>query len=540
MIKTRIYIIIALLFFCCYPLDASDQELNRADLLLKSKKYFEARDSYRDIFLKNKGPLAEQALLGVAKADYFLKRYYESRENLNRLISMTKNPEIVNETNYYLGLIALSLYNYRLAERHLSNVSGKLKVGATIAMAEAALRLNHVTEAETLLKTLRNIEIEMHPRGVAVRAMVDSLKGRHERAVASITRLDDKMLRELDMTVEKAQILYYANKLKDAEAQLNKLIALPDTTNVNRLRAFRVLWQVYTKENRPDDAIRVGNAMLAYEYSDDFKIRLAKLYDKKGDMANSLRVLSYIESRRLKEQEFEKRFKTLLSKKDPASTHYINRYGNYVGDNSPLLVDMARQLVSEKDKKRAIELLRRASRGASAGIASLYMAELLLEENRYSEAKKALDYLSIDPRYARQAAVMLGKILEREGNPASALEYYKKIYEVSKDAKIAERIGDILWQQSNRAEAAKYYVLASAGGNLTGSIKAGDYYYLNGDNQRASEYYKKAIGISKEQPEYIWINYQYGKLTRNKEYLKNAASGKGEIAEAAKILLREF
>lgn len=520
---------------------ASEQALKRADVLFNSKKYQEARALYRDVFLRaKKGPLAETALLGVAKSDYKLRLYYEARQNLNRVLAMSQDPAIINETNYYLGLVALSLYNYRLADRHLATVTGQLKVPATIGMAEAALRLNEVSRAEVLLKTLRNLDIETNPRGLAVRAMLDSLKGRHERAVNTISRIDEKILKEMDMTIEKAQILFYANKLKDAEGYLNRILSSPDLTNINRMRAYRVLWQLYNKEDRIDDAIKVGNALLAYEHSDDFKIRLANLYDKKNDMSNALRVLSYVESKRLKEREVEKRLRQVLAKKDPSATKYINRYSNFVSIDSPLLVDIARHLVAENDKKRAIELLKRASRGASAGAASLYMAELLLEENRLTEAKRALDYLSLDPRYVKQASVLMGKIIEREGNVEKVLEYYKKIYEISKDAKIAERIGDILWGQNKRDEAGRYYMLSAAGGNLTAAVKAGDYLYLTGNKKAAIDYYRKAIGIPKEQPEYLWLNYQYGKLTGNKEYLKRAASGSGEIAEAAKVLLKEF
>jgi predicted negative regulator of RcsB-dependent stress response len=521
----------------------SERMLVSAEALFKSKRYLEARSVFHQAYLLNKkGPLAEKALVGVGKSDYYLRRYYEARQSLNRVLSMSQDPELLNEANYYLGLVALSLYNYRLADRYLSNVTGGLKVPAAIAMAEAAVRANQISQAETLLKTLKSSDFEVYPRGIAVRAMLDSVKGRHEKAVFAINRLDEKTLQDLDMVVEKGQILYYADRLKEAETQLNKIVSAPGTTNINRLRALKVLWYIYTKEDRVDDAIRVGNTLLAYDNSDDFKVNLARLYDKKGDMANALRVLSYIDSKKVREIEYDKRFRVLFAKKDPALTSYIYKYGNFVSLNSPLLVDMARHLVAQNnDKKGAIEMLRRASRGAAAGAASLYMAELLLEEKRFTEAKRALDYLTLDPRYARTATLMLGEIIEKEGNIRAALSYYKKVFETTRDARLAERIGDILWGQGNRDEAVKYYVIASAGGNLSAAVKAGDFYYIKGDRKNAMEFYKKGLKIGKDRPEYAWINYQYGKLTGNKEYLANAAkAGQGEIAEAAKILLKEF
>ncbi|MFQ3573332.1 MAG: tetratricopeptide repeat protein, partial [Thermodesulfovibrionales bacterium] len=481
-----------------------------------------------------------KSLLGVAKADYNLKRYYESRQNLKRVLTTAKDPNMINEVYFYLGLCEMGLYNYRLAERYLSNVTGLLRRDAVVGMAESALRLNDVNRAETLLKTLTSSEIALNPRAMAVKAMIDSLRGRHENAVKTMSLLSYSDLKKADLLIERAQVYYYANRFSDAEKKLNEIINAPYTTNVNRLRALRVLWYIYTKEGKIDDAIRVGNALLFYERSDEFKKSLAELYFKQKDFPNALRIISYIDRKRLREQETERVLKGSMLSGDPSTLKNVYRFANNISPDSPFIVEIAKYLADNNDKKTAIEHLKRASRGHSAGPAGLLLSELLLKEGRFTEAKKALEFLTLDPRYAKSASIILGEIMEKEGNIEMAIHYYKKLVDVTKDARISERVGDILWRQGKRDEAVNYYIIASRVGNEMASIKVGDYFYLQGDTKTALEYYKKGLNAPKEVPEYQWVNYQYGKLTKNRDYLKKAADGNNEIANAAKALLREF
>ncbi|HIJ60243.1 MAG TPA: tetratricopeptide repeat protein [Nitrospirae bacterium] len=519
----------------------SERDLLLAQSLFQSKKYLEARKMFHSIYIANtKKPIAVKALLGVAKCDYFLRRYYEARENLRRILSMTQDGGIVNETNLYLGHVNLALSKYKLAEKYYSVVYGNLKQEAVIGLAEASLRINDITKADVLIRTLKSVDLQIRPRGVVVKAMLDSLKGRHESAVNSIKLVDPKILKELDLTIEKAQIYFFADRLKEAEEQLNNIIKAPDTTNVNRMRAMKVLWQIYNKENKMDDALKIGMKMLLLENSDSFYISLANIYDKKGDLSGALKVLSYLNSKRLREQEIEKRLKIAFAKKDPSLNKYLSLYANYVSDDSPFVIEIARHIAKENDKKRAIEILKKATKGHSAGAASLYLSELLTEEKRFTEAKKALEFLTLDPRYTRSASMMLGEILEKEGKINKAIEYYKKIVDNVKDPRFAEKLGEIFWKQGKRDEAKKYFIIASDKGNDRASVRVGDYYYLTGEPDKALEYYKKALNMKKEDPDYLWLNYQYGKISGQREYLIKAASGSGEIAEAAKILLRQF
>lgn len=539
--KRYIFITISLIFILNYHAYGSERDLVKAQSLLSSKKYSDARSLFHSIYISNsKNPVAAKALLGVAKCDYFLKRYYESRENLRRILSMTQDADIVNETNLFLGHVNLALSRYKLAEKYYSSVVGNLKADATIGIAESALRTNDIVRADTMLKTLKAVDLQIRPRGVAVKAMLESLKGRHDSAMNSIRLLDQNVIKDLDLLVEKAQIYFFADKLKDAEEQLNLILKRPDTTNVNRMRAMRVLWQIYKKENRIDDAIKIGMNMLLYENSDNFHIAMAGLFDKKGDINGALQVLSYINSKSLKAQEIEKRLRVAYLKKDPSFDKYISRFANFVSDDSPFLVDIARHIAQNNDKKRAIEILKRASKGHAAGSASLFLSELLIEEKRFTEAKKALEFLTLDPRYTRSASLMLGEILEKEGRIDEAINYYKKLVDTMKESKIAEKLAYIFLKKGMKEEANKYFIIASDRGSDKASIRVGDYYYIKGDSKKALEYYKKALNMNKDDPDYYWLNYQYGKISGQKEYLIKAATGSGEVAEAAKILLRQF
>lgn len=539
--RINIFILLVVLVFSPVISFAVEGLIAEGENLLRSGNYLEARGAFHSAYIRMpKGASAEKSILGVAKADYNLKRYYESRQNLKRVLSTTKDPNIINEVYFYLGLCEIGLNNYRAAERYLANVTGYNKKDAVIAMAESAIRLNDVNRAETLMKTLKFSEVTTNTRVMAINAMIDSLKGRHESAVRNISMLNYPDLKRNDLLIERAQIFYYANRLADAEKQLNDILNSTDTLNINRLRALRVLWNIYLKEGKIENAIKTGNALLFYERSDGFKKDLADLYFKQGDNANALRIISYMDRRKIKEQEAEKVLKSALFKKDPSMLNYIYRFGNLISTDSPFIIETAKYLANNNDRKTAIEMLKRSSRGNIAGSAGLMLSELLLQEKRFAEAKKALEFLTLDPRYAKSASFILGEIMEKEGNIDMAIHYYRKLVNATKDARIADKLGDLLWNQGKRSDAIVYYLLASNGGNEKASIKAGDYFYLKGDIKSAVDYYKRGLKASKEISEYQWVNYQYGKLTNSKDNLKKAADGNNEIAQAAKALLREF
>lgn len=535
------------LFICCLllavssfsddPAIASEEKLKTADEYLRTKNYIKAKEVYRDIFLAApKGTLGEKALFGMGKADYHLKNYYEARQNIKRFISASQIPEYRDEAHLMLGYISLHFQKFREAEQYFKAVGESLKEKANIGKAEVALKAGDMARVEYFLETLSKRTIETDPRALYMRAMLYSSKGMQRDSVSTINRILDSALKEQDIRVEKARILFNAKKLKEAERLCRSIIDSP-TSSIEKINAKRVLLQIYEVEGKVDDALKLGLELLPYEPGDDFKRKIISLYDKKGDLNNAMKYLSYLTNNKLRSAEIEKRIKSMISFKDPKAVEYVQRFSFSLDADAPFIVDASRYLIANGKKIEGKQLLMKALKGAVKGEASLYMAELLIQEGKYVEAEKILMPLTMDTRYLYKAFYMIADIMERQGKYAAAIEYLSRIIKTATDYRIAAKLGDLYYKTKDRKGAVKYYIIASNKGDGLSSVKAGDCLYISGDYAKAKTYYRRALDYNvKDLKSLQWAQYQYGKLTKNRDYLKKAIAGGGEIAEAAAMI----
>lgn len=538
------------LFICCLllavssfsddPAIASEEKLKTADEYLRTKNYIKAKEVYRDIFLAApKGTLGEKALFGMGKADYHLKNYYEARQNIKRFISASQIPEYRDEAHLMLGYISLHFQKFREAEQYFEAVGESLKEKANIGKAEVALKAGDMARVEYFLETLSKRTIETDPRALYMRAMLYSSKGMQRDSVSTINRILDSALKEQDIRVEKARILFNAKKLKEAERLCRSIIDSP-TSSIEKINAKRVLLQIYEVEGKVDDALKLGLELSPYEPGDDFKRKIISLYDKKGDLNNAMKYLSYLSNNKLRSAEIEKRIKSVISFKDPKAVEYVQRFSFSLDADAPFIVDASRYLIANGKKIEGKQLLMKALKGAVKGEASLYMAELLIQEGKYVEAEKILMPLTMDTRYLYKAFYMIADIMERQGKYAAAIEYLSRIVKTATDYRIAAKLGDLYYKTKDRKGAVKYYIIASNKGDGLSSVKAGDCLYISGDYAKAKTYYRRALDYNvKGLKSLQWAQYQYGKLTKNRDYLKKAIAGGGEIAEAAAMISGE-
>jgi tetratricopeptide (TPR) repeat protein len=525
--------------FCLLSVSAiaSEDKLKTADEYLRTKNYIKAKEVYRDIFLAApKGALGEKALFGMGKADYYLKNYYEARQNIKRFISVSQIPEYRDEAHLMLGYISLHFQKFKEAGQYFEAVGGPLREKANMGKAEAALKAGDTARVEYFLSALSKKTMETDPRVLYMRSMVYSSKGMHRDAVNMINRILDSALKEQDIRVEKARILFNARKLKEAERLCRSIIDSP-TSSIEKINAKKVLLQIYEVDGKVDDALKLGIELSPYEPGDDFKLKIVSLYDKKGDLNNAMKYLSYLSNKKLRSAEIEKRLKAMIASKDPKVVEYMQKFSFSLDADAPFIIDASRYLIANGKKIEGKQLLTKALKGAVKGEASLYMAELLIQEGRYAEAEKILTPLAIDSRYLYRASYMVADIMERQGKYAAAIEYLMRIVKAAADYRIAAKLGDLYYKTKDMRNAVKYYIMASNKGDGLSSVKAGDCLYISGDYTKAKFYYKRAIDYKVKDPKTLqWVQYQYGKLTKNRDYLKKAVTGGGEIAEAAAMI----
>ena len=546
--KTGIFHKIWLLAICCVlivlmpcyvsPVFGSERMLMRADAYLMEGNYIRAKQLYKEIFfLSKEDTLAEKALFGLGRSYFYLGNYHLSRHYLNLFIQVSQETEYLNKSYLLLGFIALHLQEFKEARRYFEMVGGHLKNEAKIGKSEAALRFGHLAEASLLMEKVDRRLQETDPRALYIRAMIYSKRELHEEALKTINKVSIPFLIEHRLMTDKAQILLNAGQLEEAERVsigiLNDAFLI-----IERRDAKEVLMQIYEAEGRVDEALNVGLELLPFVVGDDLKLTIITLYHQKGDIGNIIRFAALLDDREVRSKEIEKGLRKGIEIGYPGITEYIIRFSPFIDPDSPFIVDASRHLIADGRRDEGMRLLEMALRGAAKGDASLLLSELLIGAGKYKEAKELLEPLTRDNRLFRKASYMMGAMLERMGEYISAIEYLKRATKNIKDRRIAARVGDLYWRAGERSIAMRYYAIASGMGCAVSSIKVGDYFYIAGDHKRAEFHYRRALDYDIEDVRSLqWAQYQYGKLTINRDYLLKAIDGGGEIAGAAVIIL---
>jgi len=153
----------------------------------------------------------------------------------------------------------------------------------------------------------------------------------------------------------------------------------------------------------------------------------------------------------------------------------------------------------------------------------MILARMLMQEKKFSDAKRLLTPITMMRNYSGQASLLLYEIFEYEGTSPRQRSTVRAPIRVLETQKDYSRVGDLYVRSGNNAEALKNYVKAAQKGDAISVLKAAALYYLSGKHDTARVYYKKAIDSGIKDPKSLqWADYQYGKLAKNDEYLKKA------------------
>jgi tetratricopeptide (TPR) repeat protein len=532
--------LLMLLLSSAKMVSAAEDVFTPADAAMTAKQYPQAKELYRQIFISStKDSDAARALLGIAKADYHLKNYYESDINLKRFFKSFKNTVHDDEAHLVLGLDRMNIHNYKEAEVQLDLVKGDFQEKATIAKAEIAFIQGGTDKAEKLLAKLDRNAYENDNRVLYIRAMILSRQEKHEQAIQTINKIPDQVLKAENIAVSKAIIYYNARKYIDSKDMLIAIINAP-SSRIEAIEAKRTLFQIYEAENNQDEALKLAAELILFEPTDELRLKAVSLFEKKGDLDDAFLYLTYLNNKKTLSEELEKRLKKLQDDKDPKADNYLLKYFNYLSIDSPYTIEAAKYMDQKGYKEQAKRLLQKAARGRNRAEASMVLAQMFIRERKFTEAKRLLTPITTDANYSGQAAVLLYEIFENEGNVSAAAEYRARAIRVLETQKDYSRVGDLYVRSGNNAEALKNYIRAAHKDDAISILKAADLYYLSGKHDAAKVYYKKAIDSGIKDPKSLqWADYQYGKLAKDNEYLKKAEGGGGAVAEAAGLLRSE-
>jgi len=530
--KMRINKFILIASILIFSIAYAEDTLKKGEDFLKIEDYINAREFFKRYTEDPK--LADKALLGLAKAEYFLGNYYEATIPLKRLLRDFKNSSAINEANLYMGLSYLKAGRFREAEDYLKKVESPFDKKAMIGYGWLALHKGDLKSVEAVLHKLDKKDFN-EPDTALLRIKYLAMTGKAEEALKEFNK--NLKLRKTLYDIDKADILIRANKFADAETLLKKFIErskkLSDT-----IKAKKMLFEMYLAQNKTSEALKVGKEIYFYIPTDDVRLKLYSIYMNSNSYDEALRMLFVLRDKELKNKKIEEFIKAVMHENPEKATAYIVKIYPFLPSDSLLLLQSAQFLISHGKYNEAKNLLRKIQTGPRKAEAVLPYSKILINEGKYNEAKKLLEPLKDKNDMAK---ALYAQILDKEGDKLTALSYLRKISKSIKDPDILTSIGNLEYSNGDRKKAIHYWIEASKSGNAEATLKAADYFYLLKKTKEAIQYYKRAIDIGiKDNDSLMWAYYQYGKLANDKTYLEKVANSKGELAEAAKALLEKL
>lgn len=529
--KKLIIFNILILFLSVLPAFSEDP-LKKGQDLLKTENYLQAKEFFKAYIEDPK--IADIALIGLAKAEYYLGNYYESLNALRRILRDFKNSSVINEANLFTGLNYLRLGKLNDAEFYLKKVEPPLDKQASIGIGWIHFYKKDFRTVENILSKLDKKDFE-NPETALLKIKYLANTGRANEALKAFNA--NFKLKKSAYDLDKAEILIMAKQFSEAEKTLNQVILRANKIS-DRIKAENMLLDLYIAQNKTEEALKLARDIYFYIPTDEFKLKLYELYLKQNNYDYALRMLLALRDRALKTKKIEELIKTLMASDPSKASDYIMKTYVFLPLDSAFLVDSANFLISQGKTTEAKNILRKLQTGPRKAEAIVPLSKILIKEGKYSEAKKLLEPIKDRNSYAM---ALYACVLDKEGDKASALRYLRKISKSIKDPDILTTMADLEYSIGDRKKAIIYWTEASKLGNVDATLKAADYFYLMNKTKYAMQLYKKAIdmGIS-DNKSLMWAYYQYGKLAKDKTYLEKVANSKGELAQAAKALLEKL
>jgi hypothetical protein len=538
-VRKRLFLATLFFLFVSFGayLEVLSDDTADANAAMEARNYLLAKDLYRKAFVNSMDSGDQsKAVLGIAGADYALKNYYEAGINLKRFFKQYANSPLANEAHLLWGLSYLRIKKYKEAGEQLDLVGGELQQKAYIAKAELEFLKGNTGEAEKVLAKLDRKIFDSYYRVLYVRAMILSSQGKHSEAISIINRIPEPVLRAEDISINKAIIYYNARKYSDAKDMLGKIIR-NSSSRIEGVQAKRTLFKIHDIENNDDEALALALEILDYESTDEMKMKVVSIYDKRKETDNSFRYLVGMRDRKVVGGEIEKRLKKLSAEKNPRADEYIAKYYFYLDPDSRYNIELSNYVMEKGNKDMARRMLQKALKGRAGSEAAVALGSQLIAEKKYAAAKKIVQPATTDIDFSGQACMLMALILEAEGDDNGAASYRLRAIKILQAQKDYYRVAELYMRMDRKAEALKNYLKVADKGNVPAIIRAADLYYVSGKTGLAKTYYQKAIdkGI-KDSKSKQWVDYQFGKLAEDNEYLDKAKTGGGVVAESAELM----
>lgn len=530
--KIRINKFIFIVSILIVGITYAEEILKRGEDFLKIEDYISAKEFFKGYTEDPK--LADKALLGLAKAEYFLGNYYEAIIPLKRLLRDFKNSSAINEANLYMGLSYLKIGRFKEAAEYFRKVTPPFDKQAMIGYGWIALHNGDLKSVETVLQKLDRKDFN-EPDTALLRIKYLAMTGKAEEALKEFNK--NLKLKKSIYDLDRAEVLIKANKFSEAEITLKRFIDRSKKMS-DTVRAKKMLFEIYLAQNKINEALKIGKEIYFYIPTDDIRLKLYSIYINNKNFDEALKMIFALRDKELKNKKFEEFIKTVMQENPEKAAFYIVKIYPFLPSDSLLLLQSAQFLISQEKYSEAKIILKKIQTGPRKAEAVIPYSKILINEGKYNEAKKLLEPLKDRNDMAK---ALYAQILDKQGDKLTALSYLRKISRSIKDPDILTLMGDLEYSYGDRKKALQYWLEASKFGNSLATLKAADYFYLSKKTKEAVQYYKKAIDMGiKDNESMMWAYYQYGKLAQDKQYLEKVANSQGQLAEAAKAILEKL
>lgn len=302
------------------------------------------------------------------------------------------------------------------------------------------------------------------------RANVNIVQQKYEHAINDVKKALNLESQSIEALRKLGRLYKVTGKNLRAVDEFLKILDI----DANQKDAYIELIDLYTKENSPESAIGIAKKAVANFVQDsEFKNILANLYFKSGDYKNALETAEddFLKAKILLQDEQNDSAKEILNKLKEDKNMY--KESNKEQLAAYYLLE-AQYYYNKKEFDEALNYVEKYTDLSLPNALSFQMKALIYEgmgdefKSSYNwgycyKVRKRFDEAIVEFTHAHNAKpddkntlIELANLYANNGEKFASMEYWKKVYEIDKDKRAGQILGDFYYEQGD-LRLAEYY-----------------------------------------------------------------------------------
>lgn len=302
------------------------------------------------------------------------------------------------------------------------------------------------------------------------RANVNIVQQKYEHAINDVKKALNLESQSIEALRKLGRLYKVTGKNLRAVDEFLKILDI----DANQKDAYIELIDLYTKENSPESAIGIAKKAVAnFAQDSEFKNILANLYFKSGDYKNALETVEddFLKAKILLQDEQNDSAKEILNKLKEDKNMY--KESNKEQLAAYYLLE-AQYYYNKKEFDEALNYVEKYTDLSLPNALSFQMKALIYEgmgdefKSSYNwgycyKVRKRFDEAIVEFTHAHNAKpddkntlIELANLYANNGEKFASMEYWKKVYEIDKDKRAGQILGDFYCEQGD-LRLAEYY-----------------------------------------------------------------------------------